>query len=264
MTGRTRDVSPGFFTNENWPCPLAQILFLGLVVHADREGRLEDRPKRLKSYILPHWDCDVEDLLAALCPEFISRYRVGESRYIQVLKFERHQKHIHPRESESEIPPELTEGHSKDGPKTDQGHSKAEQGYSGIRRLSSSKKGVQGETNDRPPDRFEEFWEAFPPGRRKSPGVARRSWKQALKRVSAEVIIAAARDYAASNEGLGRFVKMPSTWLNGECWNDDREAWNRNQDLFGGKQPERRAGYDTAAEQAAADRERFFRSQVNP
>lgn len=42
-------------------------------------------------------------------------------------------------------------------------------------------------------------------------------------------LAAAAEEYAASPEGNGQFVKMPSTWLNGECWDDERVAWKSNQ-----------------------------------
>ena len=48
---RARNVKPGFFKNELLAeCePLARILFEGLWCEADREGRLEDRPRRLKA-----------------------------------------------------------------------------------------------------------------------------------------------------------------------------------------------------------------------
>lgn len=80
-------------------------------------------------------------------------------------------------------------------------------------------------------DFFELFWIEFPRGRRKSKGKAREAFRKALGKVStdalsaAAILIAAAKEYAASDEGRGQFVKMPATWLNGECWKDDREAW---------------------------------------
>lgn len=74
---------------------------------------------------------------------------------------------------------------------------------------------------------FEEFWEAYPKGRKKSKARAREAFRRALRKIDAEVIIAATREYAVSDEGLGAYVKMPETWLNGECWSDDREAWNQ-------------------------------------
>lgn len=72
---------------------------------------------------------------------------------------------------------------------------------------------------------FESFWKEFPEGRRTSKGRAREAFEKALGKTTAEVLIAAAKEYAASDQGQGAFVKMPSTWLNGECWTDSREAW---------------------------------------
>ena len=103
---RTRNIKPGFFTNDKLlECdPLARILFAGLWCHADREGRLEDRPKKFKIEILPADDCNVADLLAQLeRNEFITRYVVGGISYIQVLSFHKHQK-PHVNETASEIP----------------------------------------------------------------------------------------------------------------------------------------------------------------
>ena len=72
---------------------------------------------------------------------------------------------------------------------------------------------------------FETFWAVFPGQRKKTKLKAFKAWEKAIKRESIEVIIAAAGEYAASPEGKGDFVKMPETWLNGNCWEDDRRAW---------------------------------------
>jgi len=73
---------------------------------------------------------------------------------------------------------------------------------------------------------FESFWKAFPKGRKKNMAGAREAFRKAILKVTPEVIIAAATEYAQSETALvGKFVKMPSTWLNQECWNDDRESW---------------------------------------
>lgn len=72
---------------------------------------------------------------------------------------------------------------------------------------------------------FDRFWNAFPKRRRTGKGKAREAWKKALKKSDAETLISAAAEYAASDVGQGEFAKMPSSWLNGECWTDEREAW---------------------------------------
>lgn len=103
---RTRNIKPGFFKNDilgSLP-PLCRILFSGLWCLADREGRLEDRPLRIKAEILPFDDCNADELLAVLDENgFIKRYRVGNDKFIEITKFYLHQ-HPHVKEGESVIP----------------------------------------------------------------------------------------------------------------------------------------------------------------
>jgi uncharacterized protein YdaU (DUF1376 family) len=77
---------------------------------------------------------------------------------------------------------------------------------------------------------FEEFWKAFPCGRKKSKGAADKAFSKASALVDAEVLIRRAHDYANSDEGQSDFVKMPSTWLNQRCWEDDEQAWKGKTD----------------------------------
>lgn len=103
---RARNIKPGFFKNDLLAeCePLARILFAGLWCEADREGRLEDRPKRLKVECLPYDECDVDALLSQLeHGGFITRYKVESSQYIQILEFAKHQ-NPHCKEAASTIP----------------------------------------------------------------------------------------------------------------------------------------------------------------
>lgn len=103
---RTRLLKPDFFTNDTLGeiPPLGRLLFAGLWCHADRDGRLADRPKKLKVEILPYDDCDVESLLTELHRHgFIVRYEVDGVPYIQVANFLKHQ-HPHNKELPSTIP----------------------------------------------------------------------------------------------------------------------------------------------------------------
>ena len=103
---RARNIKPGFFSNEQLPdCePLARLLFIGLWCMADKKGRLQDRPRKMKIEILPCDDCDMEVLLAQLQHYgFILRYEISGHRFIQVLNFSKHQR-PHRKEQESTIP----------------------------------------------------------------------------------------------------------------------------------------------------------------
>ncbi len=93
---RTRNLKPGFFKNEHLGDlqPEARLLFAGLWCWADRDGRLEDRPRRLKAEILPYDDCDVEGLLQQLADSpggFIVRYEIDGNHYISIPAFGAHQ-----------------------------------------------------------------------------------------------------------------------------------------------------------------------------
>lgn len=90
--------------------PLGRLLFAGLWCIADREGRLEDRPRRIKAEVLPYDNCDVDELLDQLAGRgFIVRYEVDGEGYIQVVNFIKHQ-NPHYKEVPSEIP--APEGHT--------------------------------------------------------------------------------------------------------------------------------------------------------
>lgn len=105
---RSRNIKPGFFTNEDLvELPFeARLLFIGLWTLADREGRLEDRPKRIKMAIFPADNVDVDASLSALQDSgFIRRYEASGIRCIQVLNFTKHQ-NPHVREAPSSLPME--------------------------------------------------------------------------------------------------------------------------------------------------------------
>ena len=111
---RTRSIKPGFFDNEvlgGLP-PLTRLLFIGLWCIADREGRLEDRPKRIKKTLLGYDDVstsEVSEMLQALHDTgFIIRYTVDGEEYIQVVNFAKHQNpHVKEKPSEIPAPPEF-------------------------------------------------------------------------------------------------------------------------------------------------------------
>jgi len=103
---RARNIKHGFFVNEDLiELPFdVRLLFIGLWTIADREGRLEDRPLKIKIEVFPADDVDVNRGLELLRVKgFISRYEVGGKRYIEVTNFVRHQR-PHQNEAGSLIP----------------------------------------------------------------------------------------------------------------------------------------------------------------
>lgn len=103
---RSRNIKPGFFTNDELAecSPLARLLFAGLWTIADKEGRLDDRPKKVKALVLPFDNVDCDELLQQLHDrKFIQRYQVQDGAYIQITNWKKHQ-NPHCKEAPSEIP----------------------------------------------------------------------------------------------------------------------------------------------------------------
>lgn len=113
---RARNIKPSFFTNEllGEADPLYSLLFIGLWVLADRDGRLEDRPIRIRASVFPlRPAADVDSILTWLHDNgFIVRYEVKGKRYIQIENFVKHQQPHH-KEVASTIPP--IQGRAKHG-----------------------------------------------------------------------------------------------------------------------------------------------------
>ncbi|HEC1650031.1 TPA: HNH endonuclease [Yersinia enterocolitica] len=103
---RSRNIKPGFFTNDELAecSPYARLLFAGLWTIADREGRGEDRPKKIKVLVLPFDDVNVDELLETLSSKgFIRRYKVDGDSYFQISNWAKHQ-NPHHKEIASVIP----------------------------------------------------------------------------------------------------------------------------------------------------------------
>lgn len=103
---RARNIKPGLFKNEilGVADPLYTLLFEGLWVIADRDGRLEDRPLRIKAEVFPYRDgVNVEPMLTWLAENgFILRYVAGGKALIQIIEFAKHQS-PHRDEKKSEL-----------------------------------------------------------------------------------------------------------------------------------------------------------------
>lgn len=109
---RARNIKPGFYKNEDLAeCSIwARFIFPGLWMLADREGRMEDRPKRMKAELLPFDGADMDVLLTELHDRgFIHRYVNSEGRFIQIMKFSEHQSPHYSEKSSVIKPPPLPE-----------------------------------------------------------------------------------------------------------------------------------------------------------
>lgn len=103
---RSRNIKPGFFQNDD----LVELdfgirlLFIGLWTLADREGRLENRPKKIKMQLFPADELDISGALTMLAQKrMVTLYSIDNVDYIQIDNFLKHQ-HPHIKEQESTIP----------------------------------------------------------------------------------------------------------------------------------------------------------------
>src|SRR5215467_4265792 len=143
---RTRFIKPGFFMNEELaelPCE-ARLLFIGLWTIADRAGRLEDRPRKIKAAVFPYEDLDVDTLLGLLAGKrFVKRYRLKGLGYIEISNFVKHQK-PHPKEPPSQVPqPEDPEPEDEEDEGSEGSGGTAERGMRSAECRRSAERGVR-------------------------------------------------------------------------------------------------------------------------
>ena len=108
---RSRNIKPSFFKNEllGEADPLLGLLFISLWTLADRKGRLEDRPLRIKAETFPYREnININGYLTQLLAlGFIDRYKVllnnKEVSIIEIVNFIKHQT-PHSTEKQSELP----------------------------------------------------------------------------------------------------------------------------------------------------------------
>ena len=87
---------------------------------------------------------------------------------------------------------------------------------------------------------FNQFWEIYP--RKVAKKKARKDFEKAVKRVGLEVLLEGVRNYIFYIEHENKeaeYIKHPSTWLNGEHWEDDHKIEkkskpSRNENIFKG------------------------------
>jgi hypothetical protein len=248
---RARNIKPGFFKNEDLAeCSAwARLCFAGLWTLADREGRLEDRAKRIKGELFPFDSIEVEPLLVELVRwKFIDRYVVDGVGVIQVLKFAEHQT-PHFKEVPSVLPPNENPGlspHSMNAkpeaapPFNDHGtrdglvltpHS------TGVEPPGS--KGGESPLNPEsgflnpesltpiPPRqprgvRFADFWAAWPRSERKvGKADCEKRWKARNLDAQAETILTHVEAMKGSDQWMRGYEPSPSTYLNQRRWEDD-------------------------------------------
>jgi hypothetical protein len=248
---RSRNLKPGFFTNDvlgELP-PLARLLFAGLWTLCDRDGRCEDRPKKIKAEVLPYDECGADALLSQLAHAgFIDRYEAEGRRVIQVVKWDKHQ-NPHVKEAPSTLPARCADGAS---PVQEPGDAQPRPERTGLipsflipsslvpdslgrefrgDRMSPSRAEVVQKApkaqkrSAASPDNplFATFWEAYP--RKDGKKEARNAFDKTnpSEETVARMLRTLKRQVSSADwlKDGGKFIPYPATWLNGERWADE-------------------------------------------
>lgn len=222
---RTRNIKHGFFRNEQLAdCdPLARLLFAGMWTIADREGRLEDRPKRIKADVLPYDNCDVDTLLNQLARgSFILRYQVNGQGFIQIATWNKHQQ-CHVNEAASVIPPpeehqlstvQVPEEHGSNSPLTNM-----------LTALTDMQEDIPAPALEKVIDNFtpmfDEIWATYPDRNGKKVGKEKLKVKlRAMSLRDLDSVLIAVRNYAASSGALKGYARDPVRFMEADYWRE--------------------------------------------
>ena len=223
---RSRNIKPAFFKNEDL-VELGfdvRLLFIGLWTLADREGRLEDRPVKIKMELFPADSVDIDSGLAALHSKgFIKRYQVEGKRYLQINAFAKHQ-NPHPKEAASVIPdsslatvvPEEVTEITRQATEIPE-----PAGLIPSSLIPSSLPPIKAFAQQA--ERFDEFWAEYP--RKKGKAEAEKKWKREKYNAIADQIIADVKqrktmDWDWIRDG-GQYIPYGSTYVNNKGWLDE-------------------------------------------
>ena len=253
---RARNIKPGFFKNEYLAecSPAARLLFIGLWMLADREGRLEYRPKRWKGELFPYENEDAAALFSELEKdgELVVKYAADGVQYVWIPHFLDHQK-PHQNESASTIPPYTCDQGANDlSPRhevlaTKEQSDPAESLFSdslnpdsGLLNADTLNPGlgasVQKQPAPLPPGQaspeysmeFELLWEQYPRKEAKeSAWIAFKGAKAAHAYPGNPIVLPLVVQWRESprwQEEDGKYIPMLSNWISGKRWEDELTA----------------------------------------
>lgn len=213
---RIRSIKPDAFRSDT----LSQVprgvrwTFAGLWTYLDDDGYGRDNVRLIKAALYPldediTVDTIADDLNQLEAIGSICRYEVDGKAYLHVPKSPDrgwdHQKINRP--TPTKFPSCREHSVSPHGALTDDSPPDREQGT--------------GNKEQEVSESFDEFWATYP--RKTDKGNAKKAWTKAVKKKPAAQIIAAAAAYAATKPEP-KFTAHPTTWLNGERWDDEYRA----------------------------------------
>ena len=264
---RIRTIKPEFWDSPSTAkaSPWARLLFIAMWNWADDYGRGTANLKELEAFAFPNDTFPVtcsgntvhfRDAVAEVSEHFdVTFYEVHGRPYYAIPTWEDHQRNER-RAKESKYPgpdhPDaLTSGYATG---TDDARSfratvaetpnisgtgTGEQGNRGTgeQTLLSDPANAEPDTTETSTDEtptptpypaaFTDFWGAYPRHDKKRDALA--AWRRARKRATAAEIVAGAVRYRDDPNRDPAYTKLPTTWLNGDCWESDEIPERRPQ-----------------------------------
>ncbi|HEX6682130.1 MAG TPA: hypothetical protein VF062_05020 [Candidatus Limnocylindrales bacterium] len=239
---RIRSIRPEFWTSEDvaamdWP---TRLVYIGLWSYVDDNGVGRD-DARLITAALFALDEDfresyrrVTGALSHLSEHSqITRYLVDGKPYLHISAWSKHQriekasKGRYPSPTSENAVPRADSG-STTGVLPDMSPpGEGEKGRRGEGEKGKNPLAHSRSEKELAPNRFDEFWAAY--DRKVDRKKAEKAYAAAIKKpgVTEDLIITAATQYVGWQKSEGKhpsFTKHPTTWLHGECWNDERAA----------------------------------------
>jgi len=216
---RSRNIKPGFWENEilGLASDTTRLLFIGLWCLADRDGKLEDRPDRIKHLLFGYHGepPDIHRELTVLSRlGFVKRYEVGKGRFLKVMHFGHHQTPHHT-EKKSIIPEPQDNSRTHGEPPGTHGEYLPDSlNPDSLNPSPLTPKGVD--------PFFQEFWNAYP--RKVGKGAARKAWEKKKSKPSIKVVLKAIEAQKKSDQWKkenGQYIPHPATWINQDRWEDE-------------------------------------------
>lgn len=236
---RIRSIKPEFWRSEDIAAldRETRLLFIGLWSYVDDNGVGRDNERVIVADLFAL--DDPRDTLASVSrglqtlseQGLITRYTVDGKAFLHVCTWEDHQRIDRPNKARYPLPT-CENAQVRDTLATPSRHPREDSATgAGEQRSRGTEEGTplrdKSREKEPTPNRFDEFWDAY--DRKVDRKKAEKAYATAIKKpgVTEDLIIAAATQYVTWQRSEGKhpsFTKHPTTWLHGECWNDERAA----------------------------------------
>lgn len=226
---RIRAIKPDAFTSDTLSLTslLARWTFAGLWTYCDDEGRARADVRLIKAALFPIDDATtLADIRGALDElegiSAICRYNVEDKTYMHVPKWDEHQKINRPTDSKLPPCPGHTGGVTADSEPSHETLTEDSVSPHGGKGKERNREQGSAHAQERVSDTrlFDQFWSAYP--RKKDKAKSLKAWEKATKKHEPAKLIEAAKRYALEKRDTEQqFILLPSTWLNGERWDDE-------------------------------------------